>query len=196
VISRDLKATTEGIDRAISEFGSLAHLARALGVVPDQLRAWRSGSEQMPLELYEAMLALAAERRQQRAGPDLKRRRILVADDHRDTAETLAALLDDLGHEVRFVTDPRNVVTFTRELRPEIVLLDLAMPGLDGYECARLIRAELGAEVYLVAVTGDDRDEARIHSRQAGFDAHLLKPVDMALLLSILAHADIGRRRS
>jgi CheY-like chemotaxis protein len=193
MISRDLKATTEGIARAILEFGSLAHLAAALGVEADRLRAWRSGSEAMPIELYEVMLALAAERRQKLTRPAEKRRRVLVADDHRDTAETLAALLDELGHEARFITDPRRVVDLAREARPEIVLLDLAMPGLDGYECARLIRAELGTQVYLVAITGDGTDEARIRSRQAGFDAHVLKPVDMALLHSILAHADLRR---
>jgi CheY-like chemotaxis protein len=86
------------------------------------------------------------------------------------------------------VHDPHESLAVAARERPEIILLDLGMPGLDGYEVARRIRGEpWGRDTRLVAVTGWGRDEDRQHSRAAGFDAHLVKPVDLDTLRAMLA---------
>lgn len=117
-----------------------------------------------------------------------RRRRILVVDDHPDSAGTLADLLDLLGHEVRYVTDPREALAEAKRFKPDMALLDLAMPHLDGCAVARLFRgdAEL-ASVCLVALTAFDDGKHRQMTREAGFDAHIKKPAEPALLKSIIA---------
>ena len=115
-------------------------------------------------------------------------RRILVADDDVDTVETLSILLKRLGHDVMVTTDPAAVLSLAVLRRPELILLDIGMPGLDGWELARQLRQALGYEaVRIVAVTGRAEREAFEKSRQAGFDAHVTKPVDLALVQSMLA---------
>ena len=117
-----------------------------------------------------------------------RRRRIFVVDDHPDSAGTLADLLQMLGHEVRYVTDPRQALAEARRFKPDIALLDLAMPHLDGCAVARLFRgdAELSA-MCLVALTAFDDTRYRKMTREAGFDAHIQKPAEPALLKSIIA---------
>jgi CheY-like chemotaxis protein len=115
------------------------------------------------------------------------RRRFLVVDDVRDAAETLAQFLSALGHEAEWLTDPREVVETARRLRPHLIFLDLGMPDIDGYELARTLRGEFGFDsLRLVAMTGHGLQEHRIASRQAGFDAHVTKPADPAVIESIL----------
>jgi CheY-like chemotaxis protein len=110
-------------------------------------------------------------------------RRVLVADDNVDSAETLAMLLQSLGNEVRTVHDGLKAVEESEAFRPDVALLDIGMPGLDGYEAARLIRARpWGAGVLLIALTGWGEDDDIRRSREAGFDRHLLKPIDIAHL--------------
>ena len=114
--------------------------------------------------------------------------RILVADDDLDTVESMAILLRQLGHEVLFATEGEAVVTLAREARPHLILLDIGMPGSDGWEIARRVRNDLGQDaVRIVAVTGRGTKEDHQRSRQAGFDAHVTKPVDLALIESLLA---------
>jgi PAS domain S-box-containing protein len=109
--------------------------------------------------------------------------RILVADDSVDSALTLTALLAAAGHEVEAVHDGFAALHRAAELRPHVLVLDIGMPGLNGYDTCRRIRAEpWGRHAVIIAVTGWGTDEDRRRSREAGFDAHLVKPVDYSEL--------------
>ena len=120
------------------------------------------------------------------------RRRILVVDDNRDAAESLATILGIMGHEVRTAHGGEAGVAAAAEFRPEVVLLDLGMPRVDGYEAARRIRAEpRGREPFLVALTGWGADDDRRRTSDAGFDRHLIKPVDPDALARLLAEVPI-----
>jgi CheY-like chemotaxis protein len=114
-------------------------------------------------------------------------RRVLVVDDNRDSAESLAALLGMLGHEVDQAYDGPAALATARTRFPDLVLLDIGMPGMSGHEVARQIRAEpalLGTT--LIALTGYGSAEDRHESRAAGFDGHLVKPIDFEALQRII----------
>jgi CheY-like chemotaxis protein len=113
-------------------------------------------------------------------------RRILVADDNKDAAECLADALRLMGHEVQTVHDGLSAVNVAESRRPELVLLDLGMPQMDGYEAARRIRAALGRRVFIAAVTGWGQIEDQQRSRDAGFDRHLIKPIDLSELAGLI----------
>ena len=113
---------------------------------------------------------------------------MLVVDDNVDAAESLAEVLALAGHDVRVAHDGAAGVAAAAEFRPGVILLDLGMPKLNGYEAARRVRSEpWGAAVVLVAVTGWGAAEDRRKTRDAGFDHHLVKPVDPAALLKLLS---------
>jgi PAS domain S-box-containing protein len=115
------------------------------------------------------------------------RRRILVVDDNADAAEALALVLGARGHEVRLVTDGPSAIETAAEFRPEVVLLDIGLPGMDGYVVARRLRAESEpAGITLVALTGYGQDEDRQRARDAGFDYHLVKPIAPDAILALL----------
>ena len=116
----------------------------------------------------------------------LPRRRILVVDDNVDAADALAELLRDYGHDVRAVHDGPSAIEQAALHRPDIVLLDIGMPGSDGYEVARRMRSELGLKATLVALTGYGEARHRRLSRDAGFDQHVTKPVDIRKLERLL----------
>ena len=121
----------------------------------------------------------------ERAGSAL---RILVVDDNRDAAESLATLLRLGGHEVLVAHDGDAAVETALAERPQLALLDIGLPGLDGFEAARRIRERLDADALrLVAVTGWGQEEDRRRSNASGFDAHLVKPVDPAALDALIA---------
>jgi PAS domain S-box-containing protein len=121
-------------------------------------------------------------------------RRILVVDDNRDAADTLRLLLRMMGSEVNTAHDGIEAVAAAAEFRPEVVLLDLGLPKLDGYEAARRIRAqEGGAGMFLVALTGWGHEEDRRRSLEAGFDLHMTKPVEFDALRKLLASLDTLR---
>jgi CheY-like chemotaxis protein len=114
--------------------------------------------------------------------------RILVADDNRDSAESLALLLAAMGHEVRTELDGERAVETAEAFLPQVVLLDLGMPRLDGYEAARRIRALPGGrDVVLIAQTGWSQPEDRRRSQEAGFDYHVVKPIPSGSLEKLLA---------
>ncbi|MFZ5655847.1 MAG: ATP-binding protein [Pseudomonadota bacterium] len=121
------------------------------------------------------------------------RRRVLVVDDNVDAAETLALLLDMGGHEVRTAACGTEALDVALDLRPELAFLDIGLPDISGFELAGRLRAvpEL-AGIRLVALTGWGRDEDRQRACDAGFDAHLTKPVDAAAVLEQLARLDGG----
>jgi PAS domain S-box-containing protein len=115
-------------------------------------------------------------------------RKILAVDDNLDAANTMAMLLRILGHDVRTAHDGSSAMEAAQAWRPDIVLLDIGLPGMDGYEVARRLRAipDLRACI-LVAVTGYGQEEDRRRSANAGFDHHLVKPVDPQALTELLA---------
>jgi signal transduction histidine kinase/DNA-binding response OmpR family regulator len=117
-------------------------------------------------------------------------RRVLVVDDNRDAAETLALMLELHGHQVKVAHDGRSGLKVAREYQPDVILLDIGLPHLNGYEVARSLRANGPARLpLLVAMTGYGQEEDRRKSREAGFDRHLVKPVDPELLLRLLSEA-------
>ena len=106
-------------------------------------------------------------------------RRVLVVDDNEDAAQSLARLLTRWGHEVQTTYDGPSALEVALSQRPEVVLLDIGMPGMDGYEVARRLRAQREFEaIPLAAITGYGQEDDRRRSRQAGFDHHFTKPVD------------------
>jgi CheY-like chemotaxis protein len=114
--------------------------------------------------------------------------RVLVVDDHPDVLESLAMLLELHGHEVATARDGLEAVDVAGRFRPDLVLLDLGMPRLDGYGACRLIREQTwGKGVRIVALTGWGQDGDRRQTEEAGFDDHLVKPVAPSALLEMVA---------
>jgi CheY-like chemotaxis protein len=119
--------------------------------------------------------------------PTHRRRRVLVVDDNRDAADTLAALLEAWGHEVRALYDGPSAIAAAAEFRPHVVLLDIGLPKMNGYEVAEHLRKSADdRSMILVAFTGYGQDEDRRRVREAGFDHHLIKPLEPAALEKIL----------
>ena len=126
-------------------------------------------------------------------GPTRTQRRILVADDNNDALESLATLLQLSGHEVYTAANGAVALESAEQHRPEVALLDIGMPKLDGYEVARRIRAQpWGQRITLVALTGWGQDSDRRRSQEAGFDSHLVKPLDLDKLTELLAALPVG----
>jgi PAS domain S-box-containing protein len=125
-------------------------------------------------------------------------RRILIVDDNADGAESLSMLLQFDGHETMMANDGRAALEVAERFRPDVILLDIGLPGMNGYEVCRHIRAtEWGSGIAVVALTGWGQEEDRNRSREAGFDTHMVKPVDhdalTRLLASIPARGDVSR---
>jgi CheY-like chemotaxis protein len=111
-----------------------------------------------------------------------------VVDDNRDSADSLSLLLGLKGHHVRTAYDGTSAIEAARAFRPDVALLDIGLPGLDGYEVARRIRAEESiAQPALVATTGWGHAEDKRRAREAGFDYHMTKPISMEALERFLA---------
>ena len=114
--------------------------------------------------------------------------RILVVDDDRDTADTMAKLIQSLGFETRAVYDGQRAIDEVVNFQPDMVLLDIGMPFLDGYETVQQIRQKrANAHMILVAVTGWSRDEDKRRAYEVGFDLHVVKPMSVDTLKEILA---------
>jgi signal transduction histidine kinase len=129
-----------------------------------------------------------------RSGEGLSResrpsRRVLIVDDNLDAAETLAELLQDLGHVITIAHDGLTALDEFERMGPDVVLLDIGLPGLDGYEVARRMRkTEAGGRTCLVALTGYGQPRDRARAIEAGFDQHLVKPVDIHVIEGVLAN--------
>lgn len=116
------------------------------------------------------------------------RPKALVVDDHEDAARSLEMMLQSFGYETEVATDGIDGLRKATTFHPDLLLLDISMPKLDGYDTCGVIRAQpWGAKVRLVAVTGWDPEELKERSEAAGFDAYLLKPVDMSELKKVAA---------
>jgi signal transduction histidine kinase len=115
------------------------------------------------------------------------RKRVLIVDDNVDSAEMMAALADSWGHDASYATDGLCAVTMAREIRPDIVLLDIGLPGMDGYEVAMRLRDDAAThDARIIAVSGYGLEADRVRSHAAGCDEHLVKPVDIASLARVL----------
>jgi CheY-like chemotaxis protein len=118
---------------------------------------------------------------------EARARRLLLVDDNVDAVESLAVLLTADGHEVRTAHDGAGALALIESFRPDLVVLDIGLPGMNGYEVAQRIRArpELGAPT-LVALTGYGQQEDRKRARAAGFDHHFIKPADVGAIQRLL----------
>jgi len=125
----------------------------------------------------------------------LESRRILVVDDNQSAAKMLSMLLSKLGdHEVETVFDSTEVESRVQEFRPDLVLLDIGLPRMNGYEVARVIRSNPGFDqILLVALTGYGQEDDRRKSKAAGFDLHLVKPPAIEQIVTVLAHPKLDR---
>jgi CheY-like chemotaxis protein len=117
------------------------------------------------------------------------RRRVLVVDDNKDAALTLSMMLDLMGSEARIAYSGFEALEVAEQFRPEVVLLDIGMPGLNGYDTARRLREQpWGRDIVLVALTGWGQNEDRQRSQAAGFDDHVVKPIEPAALEKLLTY--------
>jgi two-component system CheB/CheR fusion protein len=125
------------------------------------------------------------------AKPEIRLRRILVVDDEAEAAVLFASRLEVNGHQTLVVHDGPSALAAVRSFGPDVVILDLGVPEMDGYEIARRIREEHpGEKILLIAATGYPKNEARL--KQAGFDQHLIKPLDMQSLSALIGGLDGG----
>ena len=150
------------------------------------------GSEfviQLPIATTQSIPAT-----ERRADDQRLERRILVIDDNQDAANATAMLIEEMGGEARVAYDGEAALEMLLEYQPEVILLDIGMQGLDGYETCHRIRRVLGDGVLLVALTGFGQEQDREQAARAGFDAHLTKPAGGAALAGILAN--LASRRS
>lgn len=115
-------------------------------------------------------------------------RRVLVADDNLDALNSLAMLIELAGHEVRKAADGCEALDVAEQWRPDLALLDIGMPGLDGYEVVRRIRAQSwGSGMQLIAISGWGQAEDRRRAMEAGFDMHFVKPIGFETLNELLS---------
>ncbi len=128
------------------------------------------------------------------AGDSNGHMRVLVVDDNIDSADLLAMVVEQLGHDVRTAHDSAAAVAAFHQFRPDVALLDIGLPGRDGYDLAREFRQDAGGALSLVAITGWGQDEDRRRAREAGFDCHLVKPADPAVIRRLLTCFAGGER--
>jgi PAS domain S-box-containing protein len=158
------------------------------GTVEGQSKGLGAGSKfvvRLPAALDSAAVGSSA--REAPTPEQTNVRRILVADDNEDAAMSLALILSMLGHETRTARNGLEALDIVEQFQPDVVLLDIGMPKLNGYETARRLRAKPeGDELLLVALTGWGQESDRLRSTDAGFDSHLIKPVDVAKIQQLL----------
>jgi signal transduction histidine kinase len=178
----EVSATSEGPGKGSEFVIRLPLLRREADPVEAQREAAMETAAASGSEMASAMTPLVT------AGAARMARRILIADDNNDALESLATLLQLSGHEVFTATNGGTALQSAERHLPEVVLLDIGMPLLDGYEVAKRIRAQpWGQRITLVALTGWGQDSDRRRSREAGFDSHLVKPLDLETLTDLLA---------
>jgi PAS domain S-box-containing protein len=191
---------TRSLDRAQGGLGIGLTLVRTLvrlhgGTVRAFSEGPGRGSElvvRLPLEpRTESFPAAPAPKAREQVGVPL---RVLIVDDNVDAAVALGQLMEILGHEVALAHDGPAALAAAAAAPPDLILLDIGLPGMDGYEVATRLRATGHTRAALVALTGYGREDDVRRSHDAGFDHHLVKPVDLARLQKITV--DLGRRRA
>ncbi|MBS1118423.1 MAG: hybrid sensor histidine kinase/response regulator [Deltaproteobacteria bacterium] len=121
--------------------------------------------------------------------------RVLVVDDYADSAELLCVVLQTLGYEARAAFTGSAALDVALEFRPDIVILDLELPDMTGYEIARTLRERQdGHSLHLIALTGNTRADALAHASEAGFDQYVVKPLGMARIVRLMTHAAVQAR--
>ena len=123
-----------------------------------------------------------------------KARRVLVVDDNQDAADSLAMLLGVRGEEVRIAYDGAKALEVERDFRPDVVLLDIGLPAVSGYDVAERIRQKRGDKVLIVAITGWGQEKDLRRAEDAGIDHHFTKPVDFEALVALIERAAPSRR--
>jgi len=115
------------------------------------------------------------------------RKKVLVVEDNLDSVQSMTLLLRDMGHHVEFAINGYAALDIARRMRPEIVFLDLGLPGMDGFELCQRLKNEIGLQdVRVIVVSGYGQDEYRRRSADAGCELHLIKPVSPQFLVSLL----------
>ena len=181
-VDRTLEKTQGGLGIGLSIAKRLVEMHG--GTIAVSSEGHRKGSEftvRLPARVTAAPAGDGAEPRDLGArGP---RHRILVADDNHDSVTTLSLMLEVMGHEVQVAHDGLQTVELAESFRPDAILMDIGMPGLNGFDACQRIRTRPWArDVFIVALTGWGQDEDKVRSRDAGFDRHLVKPVEPAML--------------
>jgi len=123
-----------------------------------------------------------------------KARRVLVVDDNQDAADSLAMLLGVRGEEVRIAYDGAQALEVERDFKPDVVLLDIGLPAVSGYDVAERIRGKRGDKVLIVAITGWGQEKDLRRAEDAGIDHHFTKPVDFEALVALIERAAPSRR--
>jgi CheY-like chemotaxis protein len=172
---------------------SVQALAIRLRVERSELERCLTGDATVPRDTFLRALELIMDDmdgRERRAHAGLRRGqswRVLVVDDNVDSTATLSALLEQMGHEVEVAHDGLEALHAARRKRPDFLLLDITLPGLDGFAVASALRGEPGfGALRIVALTGWVGEEERRRSREVGIDHYLVKPVDLAFIESLL----------
>ncbi|MEA3124522.1 MAG: two-component system, OmpR family, response regulator [Caballeronia sp.] len=126
-------------------------------------------------------------------GGSTQPRRVLLVDDSVDAAEAMSMLLETLGHEVRVMNDGPSALSMVDDFAPDVVILDIGLPGMDGFEVAREMRARAVTKTaLLIALTGYGADSDKQKARDAGFDHHLVKPVSFTAIETVIAASFAG----
>ncbi len=190
----ELFTQAEGaLDRAQGGMGIGLTLVKRLVELHGGTVVARSAGAQLGTELTVRLPLLQATREAAEPAPDapgVPRRRILLVEDNPDTREVLQIALQESGHDVAVAADGLEAVRLAAGVKPEVMLVDIGLPGKDGYDVAREVRESLGARPLLIALTGYGQPEDRARAMAAGFDLHLTKPID----LDALEHALVFTR--
>jgi two-component system, OmpR family, response regulator len=122
-------------------------------------------------------------------GASVQPRRVLLVDDSVDAAQAMSMLLETLGHEVRTMYDGPSALAMSDEFAPEVVILDIGLPGMSGFEVAKALRLRPATEkALMIALTGYGADSDRQKTQEAGFDHHLVKPVSFTAVETVIAN--------
>lgn len=119
-------------------------------------------------------------------------KRVLVVDDNADAADAIAMLLKLLGHVAEVVGDGHTALAYASTQTVDLILLDIGLPDMDGYEVARLLRSTLKSETRIVALTGYEADEVKLRSVAADLDGHIVKPLNLDVLQNLLAQCEVA----
>lgn len=194
-VDRDLEKTTGGLGLGLALVKGLVEMHG--GTIHAHSEGEGHGSE----FILKLPAVLSLDKKEEHIKADelfnsLPSRRILLADDNRDSTEWLGQLLEMTGNEVRTAHDGLQALAEAEAFRPDVILLDIGMPGLNGHETCRRIREQpWGKDVALIAMTGWGQEEDRRQSREAGFDHHLVKPVELTVLEKLLSELQPNRRQ-